>query len=106
MSNLPITTRRDFLKQGTIAVASLGVPAPANQADSLDPSTLKPFVDPLPIPLLAKPSGTRANPEKTSEQLPYYRIPMREVHTRVHRDLPPTRMWSFGETFPGPTIET
>jgi spore coat protein A len=30
---------------------------------------------------------------------------MREVETRVHRDLPPTRFWSFGSTFPGPTFE-
>ncbi len=30
---------------------------------------------------------------------------MREVRQKVHRDLPPTRMWSFEESFPGPTIE-
>ena len=30
---------------------------------------------------------------------------MREVRQKVHRDLPPTRMWSFENSFPGPTIE-
>jgi spore coat protein A len=30
---------------------------------------------------------------------------MRVVEARVHRDLPPTRFWSFGSTFPGPTYE-
>lgn len=31
---------------------------------------------------------------------------MREKLVKVHRDLPPTRMWCFGDSFPGPTIET
>lgn len=31
---------------------------------------------------------------------------MRERFVKVHRDLPPTRMWCFGDSFPGPTIET
>lgn len=115
MFDLPFTTRRSFLKNGTIALALQyhGCPILREsfsreewESDSLDPSTLKPFVDPLPVPSPAKPNGTRVNPENAKEKLPCYRIPMREVHTKVHRDLPPTRMWSFGETFPGPTIET
>lgn len=31
---------------------------------------------------------------------------MREAQLKVHRDLPPTRMWTLGGTFPGPTIES
>jgi spore coat protein A, manganese oxidase len=31
---------------------------------------------------------------------------MREALVKVHRDLPPTRMWTMGGSFPGPTIET
>ncbi len=31
---------------------------------------------------------------------------MQEGFVRVHRDLPPTRFWSYGDQFPGPTIET
>jgi spore coat protein A len=30
---------------------------------------------------------------------------MRQVEVRVHRDLPVTRIWSYGATVPGPTIE-
>lgn len=30
---------------------------------------------------------------------------MREIHARVHRDLPPTRFWAYGESVPGPTFE-
>ena len=74
-------------------------------ADALDPSTLTPFVDPLPIPHLMKQAGTRANPEQPGKQIPYYRMTMREVRQKVHRDLKPTRMWGFESSFPGPTIE-
>lgn len=30
---------------------------------------------------------------------------MRQVEQRIHRDLPPTRLWGFNSTSPGPTIE-
>jgi spore coat protein A, manganese oxidase len=103
------TTRRAFLKNGSLALAGVGLrgdSAPSAATTALDPSTLKPFVDPLPIPQLARPTGTRANPENPAEKIPYYRIAAREINVKVHRDLPPTRMWSFGDSFPGPTIET
>jgi spore coat protein A len=78
----------------------------AAAAESLDPSKLKPFVDPLPIPRIAKPIGTRPDPEHPVKQIPYYRIAMRETSQKIHRDLPATRMWSFDGSFPGPTLET
>jgi spore coat protein A, manganese oxidase len=31
---------------------------------------------------------------------------MTEVVAKVHRDVPPTRFWGYGGSFPGPTIET
>jgi spore coat protein A len=74
-------------------------------ADALDPSALPLFVDPLPVPRVMKPTGTRSHPEQAGQQIPYYRMRMREVHQKVHRDLAPTRMWSFEDSFPGPTIE-
>ena len=105
--------RRQFLKSGTLALAAtgtLGLTADAGvstgSAGQLDPSTLTPFVDPLPIPRIAKQAGTRVHPERPGEKLPYYKLAMREVHQKVHRDLPATRMWSFEDSFPGPTIET
>ena len=30
---------------------------------------------------------------------------MRETQSKLHRDLPPTRLWTFGGSWPGPTIE-
>ena len=55
---------------------------------------LPPFVDPLPLP---KPAPQHA-PGKLS-------IEMREIRAQVHRDLKPTRMWSYGPTPLGPIIE-
>lgn len=78
----------------------------AAKAGPLDPSTLQAYVDPLPVPALAHAEGLHPNPENAKEQLPYYRIAMREAAVKVHRDLPPTRMWTLGGSFPGPTIET
>lgn len=31
---------------------------------------------------------------------------MRELHTKIHRDLPPTRVWGFNGSSPGPIFET
>ncbi|HEX3702276.1 MAG TPA: multicopper oxidase domain-containing protein, partial [Vicinamibacterales bacterium] len=64
--------------------------------------SLAPFVDPLAIPSVARPSSVRHAPVADT---PHYRIAMRAVSARVHRSLPPTAFWSFGSTFPGPTIE-
>jgi spore coat protein A len=99
-------TRRSFVKSGALALAGSGMAWSKAPGDALDPSTLTPFVDPLPIPALARPSGMRTNPENPGEQVPYYKLAMREIHQKLHRDLPPTRMWSFEDSFPGPLIET
>jgi spore coat protein A len=71
---------------------------------------LEKFVDPLPIPPVASSLGLRPQPpnshmDKSVGPLEYYQFTMRQVETRIHRDVPPTPMWSFGETVPGPTIE-
>ena len=68
------------------------------------PIALEPYVDPLPIPAVAQPvSGTPGGPA-------HYTIAMREIQQQLHRDLPPTTVWGYGDgssgaTFPGPTIE-
>lgn len=100
------SSRREFLKAGTLALAGAGFPHAADAgAAALDPATLTPFVDPLPVPRVMRPAGARAHPEQAGRRIPFYRLAMREVWQRVHRDLPPTRMWSFEDCFPGPTLE-
>jgi len=35
-----------------------------------------------------------------------YRIAMRQTEAKLHRDLPATKLWTYGGSWPGPTIET
>ncbi len=103
--------RRDFVKGGalTLAGAAIGSTGPTvnvHDAATLDPTTLTPFVDALPVPRILKPIGTRPDPEHPAQTIPYYKLAMREIRQRVHRDLPPTRMWGYADSFPGPTLET
>jgi spore coat protein A len=55
---------------------------------------LTPFVDALPMPERVMPVGSHL-----------LRVVMREIHAKVHRDVPPTRLWSYGSTPMGPLIE-
>jgi spore coat protein A len=76
------------------------------KAASLNANTLKPWVDALPIIPLAKSSGTRPSPENAKIKVSYYRIAMREMRIKLHRDLPPTVVWTYGDSFPGPIFDT
>jgi spore coat protein A len=56
---------------------------------------LPPFVDPLPVPEIVRPSGPHHS----------LTVTMREIQTKVHRDVPPTRVWSYGPNAMAPVIE-
>ena len=77
-----------------------GAPAPL-----LNTSVLARFVDPLPIPPLARPVGERPSPVDPALKVPYYRIVMKQFQAKVHRDMPPTTFWGYNSSCPGPTIE-
>ncbi|MBX3407133.1 MAG: multicopper oxidase domain-containing protein [Phycisphaeraceae bacterium] len=63
------------------------------------PVQLTPFVDELPRPAVAQPvTGVPGGSA-------HYEIAMVEVAQHLHRDLPPTRVWGYAGTYPGPTIE-
>lgn len=104
-------TRRALLKDMSFLATNLALGPtkfPSLQASvplTLDPETLTRYVDPLPIPEIARPNGLRSSPENSAERLPYYCMAMRQVESKVHRDLPSTRMWGFGSSSPGPTFE-
>jgi spore coat protein A, manganese oxidase len=72
----------------------------------VNPATLVRFVDPLPVPPIARPAGRRTHPAYPGRSLPYYRMEMRAFSARVHRDLPPTPLWGYDGRSPGPTFET
>ena len=58
---------------------------------------LEKFVDRLPIiPTI--------QPLKTTNGIPFYEVTMRESMQKLHRDLPPTRIWGYNGIFPGPTF--
>ncbi len=104
-------TRRRFLGHTGLLVAAAAThrqsrAAETKPAPSLNANTLKPWVDPLPIVPLAKSSGMRPSPENAGVKVPYYRIAMREMRVKLHRDLPPTVVWSYGDSFPGPVFDT
>ena len=110
-------SRRDFIRNSILTSVGLFLPSVVPEREeleyggSLNPSpistdSLAPFVDPLPIPEIARSDGYRPSPDNPRVKVPYYRIEMRQLQTKVHRDLKPTRMWGYGLASPGPTFET
>jgi spore coat protein A, manganese oxidase len=107
-------TRRELLRLGAYAGASMltgrqqqmampasGTPSakvPIAQAAAASPEpkgiTLTPYVDPLPIPPVLRPSPGKTIP-----------IRMRSFQQKIHRDLPPTTLWGYNDSWPGPTLE-
>jgi spore coat protein A len=102
-----VLNRRDLLRQAALsALVSRpvsGLASLANGINQLAPSSgtarainalqLEPFVDPLPLP---------QRPPLQGHPL---RITMREIQAKMHRDLPPTRLWSYGPDAIGPLLE-
>jgi spore coat protein A, manganese oxidase len=60
------------------------------------PKILTPYVDALPVPAVI-------HPEQHPGSL--VQIHIREFRQKIHRDLPPTRLWGYNSAWPGPTIE-
>jgi spore coat protein A len=100
------STRRDFLKA---AVGGLGMTVPwvqKHQQGHVSRSTddegcitgLARFVDRMPILPVAQPSGR-------FKWATTYEVKMTEVAQKLHRDLPPTKVWTYNGVYPGPTFE-
>ncbi|NOX59181.1 MAG: multicopper oxidase family protein [Planctomycetes bacterium] len=66
--------------------------------NGLCPVVLAPFVDALPIPPVATPTVGTIGLAAT------YDIEMVQIEQQLHRDLPPTTLWTYNGTYPGPTI--
>jgi spore coat protein A, manganese oxidase len=113
-----VITRRKFLQRSSLLATTLAAgKSPllnamaqthgvATMAPALDVNTLAQFVDPLPIPAIAQRQGSRPSPTDPKMTVPFYRIQAQTSASKVHRDLPPTKFWSFGPSAPGPTFET
>jgi spore coat protein A len=107
-----LITRRRFLGQTSLLAAAAVVTRTSDKAlafgpaPSLQMNALPRWVDPLPLLPLATASGLRPSPDNAGAKVPYYRIAMRETQVELHRDLPPTRVWTYGGSFPGPIFDT
>jgi spore coat protein A, manganese oxidase len=105
-------TRRRFLHQTGLATAGLmwAQSAPHHPAKNVKPSfdtnSLAKFVDPLPIPLIARSTERRPDPTNSKLKIPYYRLALQKCESNVHRDMKPTRFWGVAGSSPGPTFET
>jgi spore coat protein A len=62
----------------------------------LEPRILTKYLDPLPIPSVMQPT----NPGATS-----YEVSMTEFKQQLHSELPPTTVWGYNGSYPGPTFE-
>ncbi|MFF0752163.1 O-aminophenol oxidase PhsA [Streptomyces sp. NPDC004267] len=60
-------------------------------------SEIEPYADPLTVPPVLRP-GVDDTPEEIE-------IALRPTWVRMHRQLPPTLMWGYEGSVPGPTIE-
>jgi spore coat protein A len=95
----PLLTRRELLQAGLAAGAGLAAWPLLSRVSLAGASpTLAKFVDPLPVPRIARPTGLRRG-------VPQYTVTMTQCRQKVHRDLPPTPLWGYGGTWPGPTLE-
>ena len=70
--------------------------------DPSDPATIPQFVDPMPIPYVAR--GYNRYYSMKEEKL-YYHIYMWEAKHQFHKLFPYTTVWGYNGTYPGPTIE-
>jgi spore coat protein A len=59
---------------------------------------LTPFVEPLPIPPILQPTGTRA------DGVPQYTVSVQAATQSVHPELPATDLWAYNGAWPGATI--
>jgi len=71
---------------------------PVHGRRTLDAAKLTAFVDALPLPVLQRAAGRRSSAESGGVDAAYYRVGIKEISCKLHRDLPASRLWSYGET--------
>ncbi len=108
-------SRRLFISRSALAAAGTLTPAIVAQnkphaappvTPNLDPGTLAKFVDPLPLPQIAQPLERRLAPDGSGARVPFYRVAMKAISAKLHRDLPATKLWSYGASVPGVLFDT
>jgi spore coat protein A len=85
---------------GVIGACLIAAPRPAIAQALLDPSTLTKYVDMLPNPL-ANPIA----PAGVLDGAPYYEVSIGQFTQKLHRDLAPTTLWGYNNSYPGPLFD-
>lgn len=108
--NEPLTRRKLLLAGAAVPLLLSDRRASAQSTTenrpALNPDRIQPFVDPLPVPHVLQAIGTKAVPGQKGLRAPYYRLSAQEFACKIHRHLPPTRLWGYASSSPGPIIET
>ncbi|HET8547349.1 MAG TPA: multicopper oxidase domain-containing protein [Bryobacteraceae bacterium] len=104
-----MSSRRTFLKTGAGAIGGLMLSRDGANAQGPPPSPpVTPFMDPLPIPGTHHPVGLGNLPVRAGgapARGPHYEVPMVEILQKLHSQLPPTRLWGYSGSYPGPSFE-
>lgn len=75
----------------------LGVRPGVRTVEAASP-VLTRYVDPLPIPGVHTPLTVKKG-------VPYYEVTMTQFLQQLHSQLPPTPVWGYNNSYPGPTFE-
>lgn len=75
---------------------------PEVKVDPSNPETVPKFVDPMPVPYVARPVNPCCS---SAENEAYYHINMWEASHQFHKCFPYSAIWGYNGTYPGPTIE-
>lgn len=81
----------------TTDVAVSASAAAAGDATGAKRVRLERFLDPLPIPPVVRVRSRRRTVQRE--------VTLRETWVRLHSQLPPTRVWAYDGSFPGPTFD-
>ncbi|HEX4028942.1 MAG TPA: multicopper oxidase domain-containing protein [Terracidiphilus sp.] len=91
-----LTARRGWEQE--VTAHRMPAPQPKSAAKTLDSTKLASFVDPLLLPVLQKPLDRRSSAVHGATDAPYYAVHIRAIHSKLHRDLPPSQLWGYGAT--------
>jgi FtsP/CotA-like multicopper oxidase with cupredoxin domain len=107
--------RRELAKLGLIAGSAYyarGASLRSALAQTVSSSPLQPWQDELPVPGRAQPTNdytyTETDHQWCSGRFPaqdLYRLIVQEHDHKFHKDLPPSKVWSYGGKFGGPVLD-